>query len=149
MNIERTIHIERSPADLWPWLTETERVQRWNPGIVSDEPTTPGPTGVGTRTKMKLREGSEIVDYDTELTAYEPDRLVALEMRGGKLGASPMHVRYTVSSLNGGSELRYRATWRPREMTLRLMSPLIAIVACRQCRRSLAGLKELAEGAGV
>ena len=148
MNIERTILIERSPADLWPWLIETERVQRWNPSIISDEPTTPGPAGVGTRTRMKLREGSRVTEYTTELTAYEPDRRVALEMRGGNLGARPMVVRYALSPLSGGTELRYQARWRPREVVLRLMSPLIGIVARKQCRRSLARLKELAEGDG-
>ena len=72
MHIEYEITIDRTPEALWPWLTETERVQQWNPSIVSDEPTTPGPAGVGTRTVMRLREGSKIVDYETELTAYEP-----------------------------------------------------------------------------
>ncbi len=142
MNIEHEIRIDRAPEALWPWLIETERVQRWNPSIVSDEATTPGPTGVGTRTKMKLREGSKIVDYETELTAYEPDSLVALEMRGGNLGASPMLVRYALSPAGRGTELRYQATWRPRGLMLRLMSPVISIVARRECRRSLARLKE-------
>ncbi len=145
MHIERTIQIRQPAEDLWAWLTETERVQRWNPSIISDEPTTPGPPGVGTRTRMKLREGSRIVDYETELTAYEPATAVALEMRGGNLGVSPMHIRYDLTSNHQGTELRYRARWRPRGLMLRLMSPMIGVMARRECNRSLARLKEIAE----
>ena len=66
-------------------------------------------------------------------------------MRGGNLGASPMLVRYALSPAGRGTELRYQATWQPQGLMLRLMSPLIDIVARKSCRRSLARLEELAE----
>ena len=145
MNIKRRIEIGKTPADLWPWLTETERIQRWNTDVVSDEPTTPGPAAVGMRTHMKVREGSRVVDYETVLTVYDPEKAVALEMRGGSLGANPMLVSYLLRPVGQGSELIFTSAWQPQGILLRLMSPLIGVMARSKIRGTLSRLKQLAE----
>jgi uncharacterized protein YndB with AHSA1/START domain len=144
MTFERTIDLAASPARVWACLTEPEQIKRWITELVSDEPVTPPPIGVGTRTRMKLRERSQIVEYDTEILAWSPLRELVLEMRGGHLGAEPMRVSYRLSDLgNDTTRLVYENTWRPRGVLLHLLLPLIIVVGRRNARRSLGQLAAL------
>jgi uncharacterized protein YndB with AHSA1/START domain len=63
MMIERTADLPAPPARIWTLLTEPAQVARWITELVSDEPTTPPPHGVGTTTRMKIREGARVVEY--------------------------------------------------------------------------------------
>lgn len=145
MHIERTIDLPGSPGQVWPLLTEPDHVAKWITELVSDEPITPGPTGVGTTTRMKIREGSRIVDYTTEIRAFQANTELAIEMRGGSLGAEPMCVSYRLVDLGGMTRLIYRSTWRPRGILLWLLLPLIVLVGRRNLRRSLGRLHDLAQ----
>jgi uncharacterized protein YndB with AHSA1/START domain len=142
MHIERTVDLASSPARVWTLLTEPDQVQRWITELVSDEPTTPPPYGVGTTTRMKIREGSRIVEYTTEILAYTPCSELALEMRGGSLGREPMRISYLLSDLGGTTRLVYRSTWRPRGVLLWLLLPLIVVMGRRNMRRSLGKLAQ-------
>ena len=143
MNIERIVDLAASPATVWRCMTDPDQVARWITELVSDEPTTPPPTGVGTRTRMTIREGSRIVEYATEILAYVPRRELVLEMRGGSLGAEPMRVSYRLTDLDGSTRLTYRASWRPRGFLLHLLFPLIVVLGRRNLRRTLRRLAEL------
>jgi uncharacterized protein YndB with AHSA1/START domain len=146
MRIERTVDLAASPARVWALLTEPDQIKRWITELVSDEPTTPPPIGVGTRTKMKIREGSRVVDYETEILAYTPERELELEMRGGSLGAEPMRVSYLLTEVGGATRLVYRSRWRPRGVLLTLLLPVIVLVGRRNLGKSLGRLAELARG---
>lgn len=147
MHLDFEIDIPTTPATLWHWLTEPEAIKRWMPAIESDEPLTPGPPGVGTRSRMTLREGKRSVRYETELTTYDVERLLTLDMRGGSLGTSPMQVRYHLTARGETTRLHYTADWRPNELGLRLLSPLIRIAAGRNARASLDRLARLTASA--
>jgi uncharacterized protein YndB with AHSA1/START domain len=144
MNIERTVELAAPPARIWTLLTQPDQVARWITELVSDEPTTPPPVGVGTKTRMKIREGSRVVEYTTELRAFTPPRELELEMRGGSLGAEPMRVSYQLTDLGGTTRLVYRSSWRPRGILLYLLLPLITLIGRRNLGRSLGRLAELA-----
>lgn len=146
MHIERTVDLSASPDRVWTLLTEPDQVARWITELVSDEPTTPPPVGVGTTTRMKIREGSRVVEYTTEILAYTPHSELAIEMRGGSLGREPMRVWYLLDDLGGTTRLVYRSSWRPRGVLLWLLLPLIQVVGRRNLRRSLGRLAELASG---
>jgi uncharacterized protein YndB with AHSA1/START domain len=145
MLLERTVDLAAPPARIWALLTDPAQVARWITELVSDEPVTPPPVGVGTTTRMKIREGARIVEYTTEILAFTPDRELELEMRGGSLGAEPMRVSYQLSEQAGGTRLVYRSTWRPRGVLLWLLLPLIVVMGRRNLRRSLGRLADLAE----
>jgi uncharacterized protein YndB with AHSA1/START domain len=146
MILERTIDLPGSPARVWTYLSEPEQVARWITELVSDEPTTPPPVGVGTQTRMKIREGSRVVEYTTEILVFEPCRELAIEMRGGSLGAEPMRVSYSLTDLGGSTRLVYRSSWRPRGILLYLLFPLIVVMGRRNLRRSLGRLSDLVGG---
>src|SRR5688572_7133956 len=136
MLLERTVDLAAPPARIWALLTDPEQVARWITEIVSDEPVTPPPVGVGTTTRMKMREGSRVVEYATEILAYTPERELEIEMRGGSLGAEPMRVSYRLSELGAATRLVYRSTWRPRGILLWLLLPLIIVMGRFNLRRT-------------
>ena len=148
MKIDRRIEIAAGPDRLWTLLTEPAQVKRWIPQLLSDEPEDgSGETRVGLRTRMRLREGKKVVEYATVLTAVEKRAFLEMEMRGGNLGTSPMTVAYRLLPSSGGTVLVYQAVWRPRELLLTLLSPLIAVFARRSSSSQLRRLKDLAESA--
>ena len=147
MQIERTIDLPASPARVWTLLTQPDLVARWITELVSDEPLTPPPVGVGTTTRMKIREGSRVVEYATEILVFDVHRQLAIELRGGSLGASPMRVSYELTDLGDATRLVYRSTWRPTGFLLRLLLPLIMIIGRRNLRRSLGRLSDLCQPA--
>ncbi len=137
MNLERTIDLAASPTRVWMCLTEPDLIAQWITELVSDEPITPAPTGVGTRTRMKIREGSRVVEYETEILAYQPQRELSIEMHGGSLGREPMRISYRLEDRGTSTRLVYRASWRPRGVVLHLLLPLIIVVGRRNLRRTL------------
>ncbi len=145
MHIEHTIKTVTTPDDLWILLTEPDQIKRWIPELVSDEPTTPGPAGLGTRTRMRLREGSKVGEYATEITVFEPSEHLELRMTGGNLGAGPMVVDYRLMTRKDGTTLRYTSTWRPQGLLLRLLSPLITYISKKKTRSQLERLRSIAD----
>jgi hypothetical protein len=94
---------------------------------------------------MKIRERSRVVEYTTEILAYEPHRELVIEMRGGSLGAVPMRLTYLLADLGGGkTRLVYRSSWRPKGILLWLLMPLIVVIGRRNLRRTLGRLADLA-----
>ena len=48
MRCESTVTIEKSPADVFPWLLEADKVPQWMSGLQVYEPLEPGPLHAGT-----------------------------------------------------------------------------------------------------
>ena len=145
MRIEHSIETRTTPESLWTLLTEPEQIKRWIPELISDEPTNPGQEGVGTKTRMRLKEGSKIVEYGSEITAFTPQEHLGLRLTGGNLGASPMDVDYRLSPVERGTAVHYTSTWQPRGIFLRLLSPLLTAMSKRNIRSQFQRLRELAD----
>ncbi|MEM7355617.1 MAG: SRPBCC family protein [Acidobacteriota bacterium] len=145
MRIEHSIETRATPESLWNLLTDPEQIKQWIPELISDEPTTPGQEGVGTKTRMRLKEGSKIVEYSSEITTFTPPQRLGLRLTGGHLGASPMEVEYRFSQVERGTAVHYTSTWQPRGLLLRLLSPLLTAVSKRNIRAQFQRLRSLAE----
>lgn len=145
MKIQKTTRIETSPEHLWQFLTDPEKVRSWTPSVVSDEPISSGPPEVGFKSLMKIKEGSKIVEYDSEITIYAPERQLGLVLRGGNLGKGPMDVMYTLEPEPHGTSLTYEARWQPHGLMLKLMSPIITRIAQNNVIEQMGLLKSLAE----
>ena len=145
MHIEQKIETRTSPESLWTLLTEPEQVKRWIPELISDEPITPGPEGVGMKTRMRLKEGSKVVEYGSEITAFDREDYLELRLTGGSLGAGPMVVGYRLLPGDQGTGLHYTSTWQPYGLILRLLSPLITFMAKKNTRAQLRRLQKLAD----
>ena len=140
MLIERTIEIAARPADLWILLTDGEQMKRWMADLVHSEGN--GPLEVGASSKVTVREGSREVEYLSTVKECQPHELLEIELSGGSLGQNPMRVRY---ELSGATSLRYEAEWKPKEIHLKLMAPLISGMARKNADKALDALKAVAE----
>ena len=82
LNSDNTVVLKTTPAELWSLLVEPENIKRWNPDVVSDEALTPGPPGVGSKSAVRIREGSRIVEYESEVLTFEPGKLPRVGLEG-------------------------------------------------------------------
>ena len=94
---------------------------------------------------MKIKEGSKIVEYESELAASQPTEHLGIILRGGNLGDGPMHVDYFLSPSETGTIVTYKARWEPHGLMLKLMTPLLTKMSQRNASDAMNQLKSLAE----
>ena len=82
MKFTNTITIDRSPADVFAYLSRFENVPRWNEAIVDTRRTSQGPSVVGS-TYVQTRSQPSPGEDSFEVTAYEPDQSSRSEGRSG------------------------------------------------------------------
>ena len=146
MIITKTVQINVTSELLWEVLTGEEHIKQWMSSLISDEPVEPGPTKVGYLSKMKIKEGSNIVEYDSEITTYEPTKHLGMMLKGGNLGKGPMSIDYRLEAEETGTILNYEARWEPRGFALKLMSPIITMMSRKNAEEELKQIKDYAEG---
>jgi uncharacterized protein YndB with AHSA1/START domain len=135
--------IERTPAEVFAYVTDPQKLPTWQTNTVSSIPEGGGPVGLGTRLREIHRApGGRQLASLVEVSEYEPDRVFALRMLEGPL---PLHAHIALEPSARGTRLRFRAHGQP-EGTLRLAQPLLSIVLKRQFTRDLATLKQVLEG---
>src|SRR4051812_8627783 len=71
------VEINRPAAQVFPWLLEPDKLKQWVGGTTEMAQLTPGPIGVGTRTRDVVVLGSDKTVMNVEITAMEPNRLLA------------------------------------------------------------------------
>ncbi|MGA9856802.1 MAG: SRPBCC family protein [Solirubrobacteraceae bacterium] len=100
--ITTSVEIERSPADVFDYVTDPRRMPEWQQGAVSghmDGPT----TSVGSRCTTVRRIGGREREVTTTITEYDPPRRWADRGVDGPIRAI---VAVTVEELNNGSRSR-------------------------------------------
>ncbi len=145
MRMEFDTRIEAPPDRVWPWLVETERMQRWMAGLESVEPLTPGGPRVGARARMAIREGGRLATYESELLECAEPRLLALALTGAHWKGLSMRVRYELVKESGGTRLRYACECVTDRTLYRVMFKLFGWFAKRQAKSFMQKLKSLAE----
>lgn len=146
MRIEHAAEIALPPEELWNHLTEPEKIRCWNPDVVEIEADEAAPIGVGSSSRVAIREGSRVVDYREEIVLFDRPARLATRLSGGSLGRSPMRLEYRLAETDSGTRLRYTADWQPEELRLRLLSPLLAWLSRRNIRSHLERLKGVTGG---
>jgi carbon monoxide dehydrogenase subunit G len=72
MRIVESVHIERSPAEVWAVVSDLDTHLEWRPALVEFTQVSEGPLTVGSRIREVLRwRGRELV-LDDVVTALEP-----------------------------------------------------------------------------
>jgi uncharacterized protein YndB with AHSA1/START domain len=77
-----TVFIAKPVAAVFTEYDDHTRANRWIRGLVSIEPLTPPPHGVGTKWKQRHSDGTEFIE---ETTAYEPNRRSAFKIDHDKI----------------------------------------------------------------
>ena len=146
MHIQLNTEIDAPVEIVWVCITDMEQIRRWlSDDIVGIDPADPGPLEAGQTSRMQIKEGGRIVEYENEIVRCDEPRQLEVLMKGKSLGKNPMTLNYRLAFANGRTSLQYVATWKPHGLLLRLMSPLISWFGRRNTAQALTRLKSLAE----
>jgi len=145
MRFEHSMEVACSPEHLWLYLEEPEKQKLWMKGVLSNEPAEAGPTRVGSRSIMKIKEGGKVGSYHIEVTRYEPYQRMGVKMWGGSFGDMEAFVDYTLTDLKGRTRLDYLFSAEPKSFFMKLMGALFQWFSVMQIKSFFKTLKSLAE----
>lgn len=131
--------IDRGVEDVFD--TVADERNPYDPRHRSAELLTDGPIGVGSRFRSEIMTMGRPVEMIVEITDYDrPHRL-------GSVTHSPgmdIHSRLRFEPADGGTRMRWSSELRPRG-AMRLLTPILGVVARRQSATIWQGLKETLE----
>lgn len=145
MYILKSIQIDCKKEELWSWLTEFEKLKKWNKTIIKEEHITQDEVKIDYKTKVLIREGNRETWYNNEIMAYRPYELLRIALSGGTLGTNPMIVEYVITKKNNQLKLTLESKWKPSGFMLKLFYPLIKIKATKNTLEVLQELKNQIE----
>jgi len=133
------IHIARPPAEVFQFLADPENDTRWRSGVLEMKHLSG--SGVGARYSQQVAgPGGRPVRADIEITEFNDGRAIAFQTVTGPVRPRG---RYTLSSANGGTQLRFELD-APVSGIKRLIAPLVQKTMNAEVGR-LAKLKEILE----
>jgi len=136
-------HIDRPAAEVFGYVSDPDKLSSWQTNTVSAVQEGDGPLALGTRLREVHRApGGKELESVVEVSEFEPDRVFALQVVEG----TPVHVRMTFESADGGTQVRFRAYGRLGG-AMRMMQPVLGRVLKRQFTAQLGELKRRLERA--
>jgi len=142
--VEESITIDRSPEDVWAFLTTTENLPAFESQITRVEQLTDGVVGLGTRWEGATNVLGRKLEWTTEVVEFEPPTRSRSKSVKGKL---PFEITYTLTPSGNGTHFTYRIEAESGLGGLfgKLGDPLVERAQARTVKTNLANLKELLE----
>jgi uncharacterized protein YndB with AHSA1/START domain len=85
--IVHTVEINRSPEDVFAYVTDPQRFPEWQEAVVRAHKIDEGPTRQGTKVSLTRRLGKRVQTMTSELTEYDPSRRYAFRVIDGTVRA--------------------------------------------------------------
>jgi uncharacterized protein YndB with AHSA1/START domain len=135
--IELTVEIDRTPAEVYPYVTDPTRFPEWQTDVVAVHP------GEGGFTQVRRFGGAERT-LTQRVVLAEPPRRWAVAGVGGPIRPD---VTVVIDPLDGGarSRLTFTFTYAGHGMG-ELLLPLVRRMTAKQAPHSLRRLKQRLEG---
>jgi uncharacterized protein YndB with AHSA1/START domain len=137
-----TVTIARPVAGVFRVVSTPELTTRWSSNAIDEHMTTPGPLRIGSRRRATIRRfGGGTTENEIEVTAYEPDRRLAIR-------SVEAPVPFTSEWTTTPDGDRTRLDWRwdfDMHGWLRPFGPLLGIGFRRTFERDLGRLKAMLE----
>jgi len=139
---EIVVEIKSPASSVFPWLIEPDKLKQWIGGMNERTQLTPGPAGVGTKSREVVVLGSSTTVMNVEITALEPNKLLAAHIDADGFGND---VRYVLSEQNGKTRLEYSAVTHYKTWFAQLMEPVITPAAQKKLEEDTARLKAMVQ----
>jgi carbon monoxide dehydrogenase subunit G len=139
--ITEAIDIDATPETIFPWLIEPDRLARWIGGFVGSEALTDGGARLGARSRDTLSEGSRTIVVETEITEFQPGRLMRVHIEAGSFRSDDS---YRLIPADQGTRLVYTSDVHLGGL-MRLMAPIVTRQLRARAERDLATLKRVIE----
>jgi carbon monoxide dehydrogenase subunit G len=117
-----SVEIPRSPAEVFPWLLEQDRVPVWTGHLETYERLDDGALGRGSRVRQVLEVSGRRIDVELEITEYDPPR--GAETRFSTNGIEVVNA-YALEPSGGGTRLTQSVDAKPSGLTARMLVPVI------------------------
>jgi uncharacterized protein YndB with AHSA1/START domain len=140
MRFANTITIDRPVADVFAYLARFENLPKWNYAIGETRKISHGPVGVGSRYAQSRTLPTRSTET-FEITAYEPDRTLAID---GTFGPFPGHVTYQLESVGSSTRLTNSMDLEPSGL-LSIVAPLATSRIKAAVAANLGTLKQILE----
>ncbi len=134
--------IARPRPDVAAVMFDPRNDAAWTTGVVAARPLVEGRLHVGSRVERTVKFLGRRFSYQYEVVAAEGDAFVEMTVAQ----PFPMHVRYELDDVEGGTRATIRATGEARGF-FRVAAPLMNRMVRRNIAADLAKLKEIVETA--
>ncbi|HLC02851.1 MAG TPA: SRPBCC family protein [Anaerolineales bacterium] len=85
IKVEASIVIQKPVPEVFAYTNDPAKNKAWQEGLVESKITSPGPVGVGTQITDVRKFLGRDMDSKLEVTAYEPNKRVALKTISGPI----------------------------------------------------------------
>ena len=143
LHCERTVTVAKSPAEVFPWLLDADKVPRWMTGLKVYEPIEPGPLHVGSRIRQELEVSGHRLSFDLEISRLEPPRAAELRFEGSGFRAAN---EYALSEASAGSTVTWVISGETTSFSAKLLAPMVQARLQEKLETDLARLRALLEG---
>ena len=142
-SFSHTVEIPQSPAEVFPWLLEEDRVPRWTGHLTAYERLDDGELGTGSRVRQVLDVSGRTIDVELEVIAYEPP--TGAETRFSTNGIEVVSA-YALEAAGVGTRLTQSIEAKPSGLTARLLIPVIQPRLEQKLTEDLERLRETLAG---
>ena len=141
VRVNFTIHGNRAPADVFDYLTDPEKLVRWQAGLTAMRTEGAGPVGLGARLREVRTFLGRRAESTLEVTRYEPERAFSVKAVSAPI---PFEVHQTLEPQGGGTRITVVAEARVGRL-MRLAAGVAVRAAERQTKDDFERLKRLLE----
>ena len=142
MRVEETIEINRSPQEVFNYVSDVRNYPEWMAHALEVLTDTPGAPQQGDKFIVAIKSVGRRFETPYERTSYETDRRYTDRAVGGPVPNQRWHTAFR--DVPGGTRLT-RAVDAEPDGLLKLLEPLQKRAAERQLRKDLQTLKDVLE----
>jgi carbon monoxide dehydrogenase subunit G len=143
MRCQSTVNVARSPAEVFPWLLDADKVPRWMTGLEAYEPLEPGPLHVGSRIRQELSVSSHQLRFELRVTELEAPRRAVLRFEGSGFKAAN---EYALREAGAGTDVTWVISGDTTSFKARLIAPMVQAKLQEKLDTDLARLRALLAG---
>jgi hypothetical protein len=121
-SFSHTVEIPRSPAEVFPWLLEQDKVPQWTGHLQRYEQVDGGALGRGSRVRQVLEVSGRTIDVELELTAYEPPTGAQTRFATNGIGVVST---YALEAAGVGTRLTQSLEAKPSGLAARMLLPVV------------------------
>ena len=141
-----SVEIDKSPAELWPWLEEPEKIKQWVGWVIEIKPLTPGKQGVGAKAHWVMEDRNNDgarVEMDNEVIEYVPLKKIVTRVAASESFTGESS--FVVEDLGGKSRLTSTGRYDFGSPFVKLLTTLIMSSAGDKLKEDMMRLKGLVE----
>jgi uncharacterized protein YndB with AHSA1/START domain len=144
MKVQKSIEIMAPPENIWPFMTEPEKIRGWYTPLQEFKYTGDRPGEVGTPLFFQEKVATGIMKLDCEVTENKKNESFAFKMTSGNMMKS-YEERWLVEATPSGSRFTFTEQGEIPGFGGRLMGPIAQIMSGATVNKMLKTLKSQVE----